>query len=101
MEEAMLVKVLQPIKLKKSNEKKFIKTGSIMDLPEEIIKILLDRGKVVKLHPEIERDCMQPFPCELIEDGGVCSFIKTKMKRHCLGPYRVTKKGIFSYKCNR
>lgn len=93
----MLVKFISPVKLKFSGEEKFIKAGSIKELPEKVVEVLEKKNKIVRLHPEINKNCLNPFPCELIENG-TCIFIKSDMKYACLGPYRVTEDGgIISY----
>lgn len=94
----MLVKFLQSIRLKNSDSERFIKAGSVVDLPEKVVEILVNKNKAVQLHPEIDKKCVQPFPCEWIDGEGICALLRAGLKRHCLGPYRVTREGIFSYK---
>lgn len=93
----MLVKFIKSTKLKFSEKEILIKSNSILDLPEKIVSLLVQKDLVVKLHPNITEKCLQPFECELIEENGICSLIKAKLEKHCLGPYKVIEDGIFSY----
>lgn len=93
----MFAKFIQTVKLKYKNEEKLIKAGTVMDLPKSIIEILSNKNKIIKLHPEINENCVKPFICELIENDE-CVFIKLNIKTACLGPYHVTEDGeIISY----
>lgn len=93
----MLVKFIKSVKLKFKKEEKFIKAGTVLDLPDIIVDTLANKNKVIKFNPEINENCLQPFMCEFIRENGSCELIELGLKKHCCGPYKVSNEGIFSY----